>query len=297
MKKQNGITLVDTIILVIILCVALFFWAQYTFNNHPQYRPMCGTNLKGLGTAMQVYANDYDGRCPQLRGTGPWSKELGFAYDMSKPDFSPQGAQGNTPRTVTASWYLLVREVDVSPSSFICPQSNQKAFGGKHPKYEDLIQFWDFGPNPYAHVSYAMHNPYSRFPASVYAKKEGFSSFAVAADMNPWFKDGDIQPPGPSGTSPQIITLTDKVTWLLGMAPFHVIGEKTKTPEGQNVLYADGHTSYETQPNIGVSNDNIYTFWSTDDNPTDQDKQGGTAPTGRTPENDAKSEEDSFLVL
>ncbi|MHC5163328.1 MAG: hypothetical protein ACYSO4_09495, partial [Planctomycetota bacterium] len=66
---------------------------------------------------------------------------------------------------------------------------------------------------------------------------------------------------------------------------------------GQNVAYADGHTSYEKQPNVGVKYDNIYTYWSTKENPTEQDKQGGTAPTGRSPENDAKSSNDSFLVL
>ena len=67
--------------------------------------------------------------------------------------------------------------------------------------------------------------------------------------------------------------------------------------EGQNVLYADGHNSYEKQPNVGVKRDNIYTFWSTEENPTEQDKQGGTAPTSRSAENDAKSKDDSFLAI
>ncbi|MBN2513895.1 MAG: hypothetical protein JXB18_13240, partial [Sedimentisphaerales bacterium] len=67
--------------------------------------------------------------------------------------------------------------------------------------------------------------------------------------------------------------------------------------EGQNVLYADGHSAYEIQPNIGMGNDNIYTYWSTEKEPSEQDIQGGTAPTGRTAENDAKSKEDSFLAI
>ncbi len=63
------------------------------------------------------------------------------------------------------------------------------------------------------------------------------------------------------------------------------------------VLFGDGHVSYEKQPNIGVKNDNIYTFWSTEENPTEQDKQGETAPTSRSVENDAKSKDDSFLAI
>ena len=293
MKKQKGLTLLEVVVIIAILVVSLLFWQSMFFRRKPLRGSLCGTNLKGLGTAMTVYAHDYNDRYPQLKGTGPWSKELGFSYDMLKPDFSPDGAQGKSPRTVTASWYLLVREVDVSPKSFICPQSKQKDFDGKNPNNLDLVELWDFGSTSHAHVSYAMHNPYGRFPAG--GKKP--ASFATAADMNPWFKDGDIQPPGPNNTAPQIITLTDTLTWPLGRSPFHLSEGKTKIPDGQNVLYADGHTSYEQQPNTGVNNDNIYTFWSTDDNPTEQDKQGGAAPAGRTPENDAKSEEDSFLVI
>ena len=292
MKKQKGLTALDLVVVIIVLMVAFFVFAPAFMMYRPPSRVVCGTNLKGLGLAMAVYAHDYDGRYPQLPGAGPWSKELGFSYDMPKPDFSPGGAQGDTPRTVTASWYLLVREADVSPKSLICPQSKQKEFNGKNLKNLDLVQLWDFGPTPHRHVSYAMHNPYGRFPAHI-----GLSaSFAIAADMNPWFIDGDIQPPGPENTPPQIIKLADPTTWKLGNSPHHY-GDSKQAPHGQIVLFADGHTSYETQPNVGVNNDNIYTAWPTDDNPTDQDKQGGSAPTGRTPDNDAKSEDDSFLVI
>ena len=62
-------------------------------------------------------------------------------------------------------------------------------------------------------------------------------------------------------------------------------------------MYADGHVDFMRYSNVGVENDNIYTFWSTEDNPTEQDKQGGTAPTSRSPENDAKSKDDSFLAI
>lgn len=295
MKKHKGITLVETLVVIGIILFGVFVWAVISVRPMA-LRLVCGVNLKGLGTAMRVYAHDYDGRYPQLPGTGQWSKELGFTYDTLKPDFSPGGEQGNTPRTVTASWYLLVRECDVSPKSLICPHSKQEEFNGKNPNNLDLFELWDFGPTSHKHVSYALHNPYGRFPATVYAKKEGFSSFAIAADMNPWFKNGDILPPGTKNATPQIITLKERVAWFPGNSTNHR-SAIVKRPHGQNVLFSDGHISYEQQPNVGVGNDNIYTFWSTDENPTQQDIQGGTAPTGRTPENDAKSETDSFLVI
>ena len=52
-------------------------------------RVVCGTNLKGLSTAMMVYCNDYDDILP------------------------------------TENWCdLLIEEADVSPKSFVCPQSD-----------------------------------------------------------------------------------------------------------------------------------------------------------------------------
>ncbi len=291
MKKQKGLTLIETLVVIIIL-VSLFFFFLYGLAavKRNAMRSVCGSNLKGLGTAMMVYAHDYNGRYPQLPSKGSWSAELGFPY-YSDPDFKEGGKQEFSVRTITASWYLLVREADVSPGSFVCPYSEQTVFGGGNPVGRELIKLWDFGYNPYAHVSYAMHNPYGRFPT----QDGSSSSFAVAADMNPWFIGGHPNLPGEQSTSPQIIKLADPQTWKLGNSPHH--WKENKSLYGQSVLFADGHTSYETQPNIGVKNDNIYTFWSTEENPTEQDMQGGTAPTGRTPENDAKSEEDSFLVL
>jgi hypothetical protein len=128
------------------------------------------------------------------------------------------------------------------------------------------------------------------------------------AGMSPWIKDGDFLKPNSNDTlPPQIINADDPATfersnslnhtrYTEDFLYFFLRTRHNPCGFGQPVQYADGHVSYEKQPNVGVKNDNIYTYWSTEDNPTEQDIQGGTAPTSRT-ENDAKSEEDSFLVL
>ena len=48
---------------------------------------------------------------------------------------------------------------------------------------------------------------------------------------------------------------------------------------------------------MGIKRDNIYTFWSEDDESADQQKQGGVNPTKRDKENDAKNSGDSFLAI
>ena len=287
MRKRKGFTLLE-LITVCVLFTIVFVLYLYSFRN---VKPIpsgvrCATNLKGLGTAMMVYASENNDFFPVLPGTGMWSDKLGFEYDMPEPDFGPEGAQGNVPRTITASWYLLVRNEDVSPKSFVCPQSSETKFNGENSKGLDIVQLWDFGPQPFRYVSYAMHNPYGGFPADATLS----AAFAVAADMNPWFENGKIVPPGKDNLPPQIIKLSDPSTWKLG-------NTKSHDYEGQSVLYINGHSAYSTQPNIGIKNDNIYTYWSKEYQPSDEDIQCGTNPTGREPQNDAKSKDDSFLGI
>jgi prepilin-type processing-associated H-X9-DG protein len=187
---------------------------------------------------------------------------------------------------------LLVRYGDVSPKSFVCPRARQVEFDGTNPEEPDLVELWDFGSEPYKHVSYSYHNPYGGFPAHENLP----SDFATLADMNPWFKEGDIVEPGKDFTPPKIIDIKDSSTWPKGNSINHRT-EDQKFAEGQNVLYVDGHASYEKGSNVGINHDNIYTFWSAIDNPSEQDIQGGTNPTSRSKENDAKSKDDSFLAI
>jgi prepilin-type processing-associated H-X9-DG protein len=293
MEQKNGLSLVGLIVTIVIVLFVLTTITTFIRKEKSNLNRIgCEINLKGLGNAMMVYANDYDGNYPQLPGAGPWSKELGFAYDLEKPNFLETGQQGHIGRTITASWYLLVREADESPRSFVCPATNQIEFNGMNPANRNIPDLWDFGTNPYQHVSYAMHNPYGKYPA----KDSHPASFAVASDMNPWMFNGDFIQAGKEDAPPQIISLSNNPLWKLGNSINHRL-KKSPTAEGQNVLYADGHSAYETQPNVGMGNDNIYTYWSNDNEPSEQDIQGGTAPTGRTADNDAKSEEDSFLAI
>ena len=122
-------------------------------------------------------------------------------------------------------------------------------------------------------------------------------------------KDGDfLKPNQDKNLPPQIIDVEDDATFVNGNSMNHTEYEEDflyfflrtrQNPHGfgQPVTYTDGHVSFEKQPNVGVNNDNIYTFWSTEKNPSEQDIQGGTAPTSRSLENDAKSKDDSFLAI
>lgn len=297
-QRKTVITLVETIVVLgIVLFVAMLLMP--TVYSHPS-GTHCGTNVKGLGTAISVYSNDYEDKFPQLPGTGPWAKKLGFAYDNTTPDFKPGGQQHNVDRTITASWYLLVRYADVSAKSFVCggDQSAKRIrpFDGKNPKNYDPVELWDFGAEPHKHVSYAMHNPYGAYPAVGWRSM----AFAVAADMSPWFRQGDfVKPDAKNKNWQKNLTLLPPYfsDTTVTREQIQQSNAMAHGREGQNVAYADGHSEYVKTTDVGVKHDNIYTFWSAPENPTDADRRIGTNPTARDKDNDAKSADDSFLAI
>jgi len=259
-------------------------------------RVVCGNNLKDLGTACCDYAVDYEDRFPQLPGRGPWSKKLGFAFDLPEPDFKEGGAQSHVDRTITASWYLLVRYADVMPKSFVCGASGQRAYDGTNSRGLDLVELWDFSAEPHKFVSYPMHNPYGSYPAS----GAWSPRFVVAADTSPWFLQGDFVGPDESNKDwrlnrtllPPYFSNPSIKKWKIRQSNAFPHGR-----EGQNVLFADGHMEYLKTTDVGMNHDNIYTFWSASENPTENDIRIGTNPTARDKDNDAKSADDSFLAI
>ncbi len=287
MGNRKGLTRRDVVVLLVV--IGILYVGAVRLLNRVTYKNslvICGSNLKGLGTAMIVYAQDYDGAYPQLPGNGPWAKELGFDYYLAKPEFGAGGAQADVGRTISASWYLLIREADCTPMSFACPSSGQESYDGENPQNLDLSGLWDFGDDPYKHVSYSMHNPYGKFPAD---DTRGVA-FAVAGDMSPWFLDGDIVAPHKNGDRPNLIA-DDWSGRSVKKAQIQAANSSYHDHEGQNVVYGDGHSSYEKRSDVGVKHDGIYTYQS------GGDIRIGQNPTARDEDNDARSEEDSFLGI
>jgi hypothetical protein len=285
---------------VIAACVvlgAMVVFAADDLLREAENRVVCGSNLKGLGTAQRVYANDYEDRYAQAGGRGQnrWAKTTPGWYDAAR------NWSGDDDVTVGASLYLLVREADVHPRSFVCPSSEQKVFDGSNPAWLDYVALWDFGSTDFQDtgprncVSYSYHLPYCRFPAT-----DSLSgAFAVMADKSPWY-ESRIRKGRPSDVDWKkrvgYIVWNDALRgdrdWQL-----RVGNSMTHLREGQNMLFGDGHTSYEIRADVGMQRDNAFT------------PQGGAAPetpdyyrTGQMPQpygigyGEPASRYDSFLV-
>jgi len=242
-------------------------------------RMTCGANLSGIGKAMIIYSNDYQDQFPRAGGRDTvwggsgsvvWNAPNRFqAYQMSA-----DGAGGRA--TISSCFYLLIKYAEVAPKSFVCKgDSGTSEFKLSEYNLPDLqlIDLWDFGPDPLKHCSYTYHMPFGRYALTT----SGEPGMAVAADRNPWIMSPAADPKSiahfnPSGTIAQ---------QKYGNSICH-------QEDGQNVLFMDGHVYFEKRSYCAINDDNIYTFWD------GGDIRRGAAPVvgGSEP----KDRKDSFLV-
>lgn len=334
--KKKGFTLVELLVVIAIIAMllAILMPALGKVRQLAQ-RMVCSSNLAGIGKAMLVYTNDDKNEQYPLAATGTvyWAMNASGKEGVDSWDWSNKlapgvtGQTGSSPysSTISACLYLLVRIADVSPDNFICGGGEEKKFDlsqyDKTTTDATYTDVWDFGNGEGAakkilsaysrgrgHNSYSYQAPFALstgYPLAFPITTTSNPSRAVAADRNPFW---DL-----NRTDEGLMAWdeTDKILpteYPKGNATAH-------QRDGQNVLFADGHTQFAKGANCGIESDNIYTTWGlaanaslpgTATGPTGANairQVGGTTPptTGTTPgspgvQNAIQNVEDSYLV-
>src|SRR4051812_17503004 len=127
-SRLRGYTFIDLIIVLVIVLLlgGMLAPAMHHARETATYIN-CGSNLRQIGQAMMLYANENGGEYPRTR------------WDSSKPQptsysnwamASPFSSSGPLPNDVTAAFFLLLRTQDITPEVFICPA--------------DTAQPWDY---------------------------------------------------------------------------------------------------------------------------------------------------------
>ena len=258
-SNSRGLTHIEIVFLAL---VSLFLLAVAPVAcrkaRHDGGRVRCAANLMQIGKAMLVYANDYEGVLPHAGSRSTcWGQVRNWrAADRYDAFGIARAYNTGGDATISSCFYLLVKYAGMTPREFVCPgDAGTTTFKLSEvpdlPPDFELTDAWDFGPEAYRHCSYAYHMPFGLYALTTAYHDPGM---AVAADRNPWLRSGAAEGTPFDRFKPDI-------------APWNATTEQARqgnsishNQDGQNVLFLDGHVTFEERAYCGLDDDNIYTI-------------------------------------
>ncbi len=186
---------------------------------------VCEANMRGLGQAMYIYAQDDPGTFPAI---GQRRKANDGAFLLFDPATRTAPPADDALPSPTVDLWVLVRTLNTTPNHLICPSS------GDRPDFVlDPTLYYDFASAQNLSYAYQFQHDPNRSVLGTMSEP----LFPVLGDANPYIKGG----------VPPSMFVTDRQSAFSGNSVNHV------DREGQNILYQDGHVAFEYEPDVGFS--------------------------------------------
>jgi prepilin-type N-terminal cleavage/methylation domain-containing protein len=268
-QKRLAFTLIELLVVIAIIALLIsILLPSLSRARELSKRLVCAANLKGIGTSCKLYANDnyekwmvpgFKSSVIDQQGityTNGDDGLVGYPTERYKQSLkqTASGAGGSTRVSVTRAYWMLVRSGDVTVKQFTCPSSQNEP-----DPTENIDVYYDF--ISYGNISYGYQVPFG--PQDTQPREGSDNRQVFAADKGPfYFQSASVGLSWDTGETAGGVTLADSPKhWRQFNSPNH--GGRGNG-EGQDVLFADGHVTFERIPAVGIDADNIYTLMEND---------------------------------
>jgi prepilin-type N-terminal cleavage/methylation domain-containing protein len=271
--KRRGFTLIELLVVVAIIALLIaILLPSLGKARELANRSYCAANIRGIIQSMVVYSAENNDQYPSVlpptdvnsyytANTQASGSNLGNQTSADKSiDFYYGGSGGSYDRgSVTANLWILVLRNSTSAKQFICKSDpvptnvSQLQTGTQY--YVNFnggtggTSTADFG------YSYSTAYPWQGTTApqapAPWWKNTTDSSLPVMSDISPMDGTGTNPKAQVAGTGSNGVPTNGAKAW----------NSANHQRDGQNVGFADSHTEFVRRPDIGQSNDNIFTVW------------------------------------
>ena len=250
LRKLKAFTLIELLVVIAIIALLIsILLPALSRARELSKRTVCSSNMRGIGQAFYIYAQDgdlfpaqfipspsYNGEISVFLGGG-WSGSATPSIRRTPPDF--QNTSANQKPIVTCDMWKVIKDLNSTPKQWICPSTVDQADSA-----QDTTVYFDFEKKE--SVSYGYQCQYS--VPDINMRPIGSTTqglFPLVADGNPYLKGG-------------LVASTDLDGDRRGAGKGNSLNHTGR--EGENVLFSDSHVDFTKSPDVGFSGEKNLNF-------------------------------------
>ncbi len=263
--KRRGFTLIELLVVVAIIALLIaILLPSLGKARELSNRSVCAANLRGTCQSMNVYAADNSDAYPVVVKTGATAL-VGGGASATTSELALANMYSASIGAVSQSMWILVLTGQVAPKQFQCKSDPRTLANGSATIGTNYVTNFNDGTTNSANALDSLSYSFAYMWTGTSPTIGGWWRNATDASL-PLMSD--MAPKGGTGTSPNNATPNQPANRNANSA--------THQKDGQNVGYGDAHAEFARRPDIGQSNDNIFTAANGTPN------ANGTAPTNST---------------